>query len=254
MATKRLGAALAIIAAIGLSTGAARAAFVQVNDLVLRADGGFTPRHLPRKSFAPIHFQGHADLKRVGGGIPPALTQAVIQFDRDGRLRTGSLPQCTAEAVANATPAQARETCRGAIVGMGHVEALVAVPGLAVMTARSPLTVFNGPRQDGHPTAVVHAQMTEPALQTFAVPVSIEPRHGAFRYRVTFDVPPVAGGYGALTHVDLKVGRRWRVGGKPRSYVAARCSDGVLQTRGRFSFDDGTIIDGSVFKGCSVRR
>ena len=49
-----------------------------------------------------------------------------------------------------------------------------------------------------------------------------------------------------LTHVDVDVGRRYSFGGRKRSYTSARCSDGILRTHGRFSFSDGTIIDGSV--------
>ena len=64
------------------------------------------------------------------------------------------------------------------------------------------------------------------------------------------DIPPIAGGLGALTHIDVKIGRRYRAGGKQRSYVSARCSDNILQTHGRFSFEDGTIIDGLVEKYC----
>ena len=52
------------------------------------------------------------------------------------------------------------------------------------------------------------------------------------------------------THVDVEIGRRYRAGGKPRSYASARCSDNILQTHGRFSFEDGTVIDGLVEKYC----
>jgi hypothetical protein len=253
-----LGKSLRVAATFGVAaallTGGANAALVQVEDLVLRADGGFTPQTLPRKAFAPIDFRGYADLSTRSGGVPPALQQAVIDFDRDGRMSTGGLAACLPEQVANATPEAARQSCRAAIVGSGHVEALVALPGQAPAKARSLLTLFNGPRQDGNATVVLHAQMTSPALQTFAVVVPVERRGGPFRYRATFDVPPIAAGAGALTHVDVKVGRRYRTGGKRRSYVAARCSDNILETHGRFTFSDATIIEGTVMKGCQVRR
>lgn len=251
---KSLRVAVALVASVALLAGAADAALVKVGDLVLRADGGFTPRTLPRKAFAPIGFQGHADLSTRSGGVPPALQQAVIDFDRDGRLSSGGLADCPPERVANATPEGARQSCRAAIVGTGHVEALVALPGQPTVRASSPLTLFNGPPQGGNATVVLHAQMTSPALQTFAVVVPVERRGGPFRYRATFDVPPIAAGAGALTHVDVKVGRRYRAGGKRRSYTAARCRDGILETHGRFAFSDATVIDGTVMKGCQVRR
>ena len=66
-------------------------------------------------------------------------------------------------------------------------------------------------------------------------------------------LPPIAGGLGSLTHLDASIGKRYRSAGKERSYVSARCSDGILSTRGRFTFADGTVIDGSVEKACTVR-
>ncbi len=240
---------LALAGPLAASAGAG-GALVAVNSLVLRADGGFEPRSLPRYQFAPINFRGHFDIAAKGGGRPVALEQAVIDFDRDGRLSVVGLPTCPAERVAGSTTAEARQACAGALVGTGHIEALVDLGGTAV-AATSPLTLFNGPRLDGDPTVVLHARFTVPTTQTFAIVVPIERRPGGFRYRATLDLPPIAGGLGAVTHVDVKVGRRFDAGGRRRSYVSAHCSDGVLRTHGRFTFADGTIIDGSVEKACT---
>jgi hypothetical protein len=100
---------------------------------------------------------------------------------------------------------------------------------------------------------ILHARTTVPATQTFAIVVPIERRPGAFRYRATLTLPPIAAGLGAVTHVEVKVGRRFDIGGQRRSYVSAHCSDGILRTHGRFTFADGTIVDGSVEKACTPR-
>jgi hypothetical protein len=250
--TRLLGFAT-LLAFVVLSAGAS-AALVRVNGLVLTADGGFTPRLLPRHAFAPIDFRGAANLKAVGGGAPPPLRQAVIQFDRDGRLETDGLPTCKPEMLAEATTAEARRLCAGAIVGTGHVSALIPLPILGDVRASSPVTFFNGPPQDGHPTAILHARTTVPAVQTFVIVIPIERRGGAYRYRATIDVPPIFGGIGSLVHLDAKIGRHYRYRGRKRSYASARCGNGILRTRGRFTFADGTIIEGSVEKGCTVRR
>jgi hypothetical protein len=241
--------ALALLFAAG---AAGEGALVIVNDIVLRADGGFRPRSLPRHHFAPIDFQGRFDIAARGGGKPVALEEVVIDFDRDGRLTPGGLPTCPAEQVAQAGPEEARQACAGAIVGTGRIEAVVTAGGGEVRTS-SALTLFNGPPQAGNPTVILHARFTAPATQTFAIVVPIERRRGAFRYRATLDLPPLAGGLGAITHVDVKVGRRFSVGGQRRSYVAAHCSDGILRTHGRFTFADGTIVDGFVEKPCQPR-
>jgi hypothetical protein len=250
--TQRRHVALLAVGAMALLGGSASGALVEVENLVLRADGGFQPQALPRHRFAPIEFQGHVDLSAKGGGKPSALRQALIDFDRDGRLSVAGLPSCSPDAIDEATTEEARRTCRDAIVGTGHVEALVSLDGGDV-PARAALTIFNGPRVAGLPTAVLHAQTTVPGTQTYAIVVPIEQRRGGFRYRARIDLPPLAAGFGALTHVDVKIGRRYRAGGKQRSYVSARCSDNVLQTHGRFSFEDGTIVDGLVEKFCFSR-
>lgn len=235
-----------------LLAGAASAAVVEIDNLVLHADGGFTPRALPRAHYAPIEFHGKVDLRAKDGGPPAALTQAVVDFDRDGRLDVAGLPSCAPESIAQASVEEARRACAGAIVGEGQIEALVSLGGPPV-PASSPLTLFNGPRLATGPSVVIHARTTVPATQTYAILVPIERRPGGFRYRATLDVPPIAGGRGAITHVEVQIGRRFNAGGRPHSYVSARCSDGILSTHGRFSFADGMIIDGSVEKFCRAR-
>jgi hypothetical protein len=244
-------AKIAVVAILcALAAASARAALLQVNGLVLRADGGFAPRQLPRRSFAPIEFRGWADIRAVGGGVPAALRRAVLDFDRDGRLATRGLARCPVARVLATTPRQARRRCPRAIVGRGRVEALIALPGRAPVRARSALTVFNAPRQGGRPTVVLHAHIAAPVVQTFAIVVPIERRRGRYSHRVAIEMPQIAGGYGALTYAKLRIGRRFRLHGAPRSYVSARCSDGILETHGHFAFAEGTILDGVVEKPC----
>jgi hypothetical protein len=231
------------------------AALIRVDNLVLTADGGFTPRTLPRKAYKPIDFKGWARVKAVDGGIPHALKQVVLDFDHDGRLSARGLPICDPALLEEATPEEARSRCRGAIVGTGHIEALIAgVGGGAPIPAASLLTLFNGPPQEGHPTVILHARTTVPGVQNFVITIPIKRRRGDFRYRATVDVPPIAAGRGAITYADIDIGRRYRFGGKKRSYVSARCHDGILGTHGRFTFatdESDLIVDGSVEKPCT---
>jgi hypothetical protein len=240
------------LALLATANAAGEGALVKVNDIVLRADGGFQPRSLPRRQFVPINFQGYFDIAAKGGGKPVALEQVVIGFDRDGRLSAGGLPVCPPELVANASTEEARQVCGGAIVGTGTIEAAIELDG-GTVAGSAPLTIFNGPVLAGDPTAVLHARAGPPVNQTFAILVPIERRPGGFRYRATLDLPPIADGRGAITRVEVKIGRRFSAGGQRRSYVSAHCSDGVLRTHGRFTFADATIVDGSVEKACARR-
>jgi hypothetical protein len=245
----RRAALLSLIAATAV-VGTATGALVEVDDNVLHADGGFKPQTLPRREFAPIDFHGRLDIAAKGGGRPSPLRQALIDFDRDGRLSVAGLPACAPESIAAASSEEARATCRSALVGTGSIEALISLPAGTVQ-ASSPLSIFNGPRLGDLPTAVLHARLDAAGMsETFAIVVPIEKRRGDFRYRARLDVPPIAGGAGAITHVDVEIGRRYRAGGKQRSYASARCSDNILQTHGRFTFEDTTVIDGLVEKFC----
>jgi hypothetical protein len=249
---KRLLAAGVLICCV-LFAGAANAALVRVGNLVLTADGGFKPSSLPRSNFAPINFDGEANLRAVDGSVPPPLQQLVLDFDRDGRLSTAGLPVCEPSSLEEATTAEARSRCPGAIVGTGHVKLAIGGDGQQPFLVGSPLTFFNGPRLAGKPTVIMHARIAAPAVQNFVITIPIEKRPGPYRYRATVDVPPIAGGHGSLIHLDASIGKRYRYGGKERSFVSARCGDGVFSTHGRFTFADGTIIDGSIEKACTVR-
>lgn len=239
-----------VLAAVAAGAAAGDEALVEVDNIVLRADAGFQPQTLPKRRFAPIRLEGHVDLSARRGAPLLPLQRALIDFDRDGRLSVAGLPTCSPESIAQEGTAEARQTCRGAIVGTGHVGAEIAFPGGAVETT-VPLTIFNGPRLATGPSVVLHARTAVPTPEVYAILVPIERLHGGFRYRARLDLPPLAGGLGALSHIDARVGRRYSAGGRTRSYVSARCSDNVLQTHGTFTFADGTVIAGLIEKFCA---
>src|SRR5262249_85292 len=153
-----------------------------------------------------------------GGGKPVPLLEAVIDFDRDGHLDVAGLPTCAPEHIAAASTAEARQACGGAMVGSGRIEAIVA-SGEVVFPIGAPLTIFNGPPVGGTPTAILHAQTSFPQVETYMIVAPIERRPGAFRYRVTLRPPPIAGGLGAISRVEVDVGRRFGPK-RSRSYVA----------------------------------
>jgi len=241
--------ALVVTGAIAVAGGAG-AALVKVGPLVLRADGSFKPSQLPANKYAPIELIGRADIKVTTGGPPPALREVELDFDRDGQLFTKGLPKCTVAKIRSATTRQARNRCENAIVGEGFIGAYFR-EGETQVKGSAPATLFNGPPQDGNPTAIGHVFTDFPSPRTYVVVIPIERRSGAYAYRAHIDVPKIAD-EGVLTHIDGHISRRFKYRGKNRSYVSAKCSAGVLRVHGHFLFadEDATIIDGSVEKPC----
>lgn len=253
---RRLGGAAAAIviglAVLGAVGTAAKPARVTTGTLVLLADGRFDPRTLPRTRFAPIELRGRVDLAAKDGASLPALRRVVLDIDRDGRLAAAGLATCTVEQVAGASSAVARQRCGAAQIGSGRMVVLVSLLGVSLRTG-SPLTLFNGPRQKGMPTILAHVRVAAPMPETLTFLIPIERRKGNYAYRALVDLPEIAGGLGAITHLDFALGRRYRVGGTQHSYLAARCSREKIDVHGRFSFADGTIIEGTVERPCFVR-
>lgn len=241
-----------LVACAALLSASANATYVRYGTLVVRADGGFEPRVLPKRHYAPIRFQGHGEIRTTNGSVPPALREVNLEFDRDGRLSTAGLPVCPPSRIEATTSKQARERCRSAIVGTGHVRGIVSLAGSRLKVS-SPLTLFNGPRHGRNWTVIAQAQLSVPVFESYVVVIPVERRRGTYGYRSRFSVPRIADGLGSITHIDAKIGRRYRFHGVRRSYVSARCSDGILQTRGYLGFANGVVLYGSLFKACTAR-
>jgi hypothetical protein len=228
---------------------------IRAGDLVINADGGFSPQALPKTEDAPITLHGGGKIGTASGALPPILQTLDIEFDRHGSVVTTGLPVCTKGKLAATTTATARRKCAGSIVGEGHGSAIVKFPEQAPIDTSSPITLFNGPPKNGAPTVLAHAYLSIPAPTTFIVPVVIETIHnGLYGYRTKATIPKIAGGYGVPISGSLKIGKKWTYKGKQLSYVNARCETGRLQAKADFTFNDGTFLSGTFLRPCTVRN
>jgi hypothetical protein len=252
---RKLTAAGLALVLIGFAATSASALQIRAGDILINANGGFSPTALPRTHNAPITLHGGGSVSTVSGDLPPILKTLTLEFDRHGSVQTNGLSRCTAGKLQNTTVAEARRACPGAIVGEGEGKAIVKFPESAPFPVSSPITVFNGPPKHGDPTVFAHAYTTVPVPTTFVVPIVIERIHdGDYGYRVKATIPEIAGGSGVPVSGWLKIGRKWTYRGKRYSYVNARCETGRLQARGEFTFSDGTFLSGTFFRPCTVRR
>src|SRR5262245_12121760 len=137
--------AIATMLAMLATAGVAGALTIRAGNLILKADGGFSPRALPKHRDAPITLHGGGRLSTVTGDIPPIVETLVVEFDRHGHVETAGLPVCRRGRLEATTTPQARRNCPGSIVGKGSGSAIVAFPEQKPFRISSPITIFNGP-------------------------------------------------------------------------------------------------------------
>jgi hypothetical protein len=244
-----------VLSLIAIAATAASAVQIRAGDLIINGHGGFAPTALPKTENAPITLHGGGSLSTVSGALPPILKTLIIKFDRHGSVETTGLAICRAGQLQSTDSGDARRACPDAIVGKGSGRAIVQFPESRPIPVSSPITLFNGPPSHGDPTVLAHAYTTVPVPTTFVVPIVIETIHeGVYGYRTEATIPRIAGGYGVPISGSLKIGRKWTYKGKRYSYVNARCETGRLQARGEFSFEDGTVLDGTFVRPCKVRH
>lgn len=247
-------AAVFVVAAATAVGAAAVGLELRVGDIVVNAEGGFAPEALPRHENAPITVHGGGRISTVSGEDPPILETIELEFDRHGALDTTGLPVCTVAKLRATTVAQARRNCPGAIVGTGHGHAIVKLPESRPIAADSPITLFNGPPKGSNATVIAHAFTTVTGPTTFIIPIVVERIHnGVYGYRTKARIPKIANGYGIPISGSLKIGRTWSYKGVKHSYISARCETGHLQAHGKFSFSDGTALNGVFLRPCRVR-
>jgi hypothetical protein len=247
---------LGLLAIAGTAMASSFHRHTVVGNLVLDAEGGFSPNALPRHHDAPIVTHGGGKLSTLSGDIPPVLDRFVLEFDRHGHVDTTGLPFCTKGKLVATTVKVARSHCSDAIVGKGFGSAIVALPEQHPLKVGSPITLFNGPKKGGNDTIIAHAHLDYPGPTTFIVPIVIEKIHkGVFGYRVKVKIPKIAGGYGHPIEGSAKVGIKWKYKGKEHSYINARCETGHFRVRGEFTFkEDATILQANFFLPCKVRK
>jgi hypothetical protein len=247
--------AVAVLLALCLAFAAVASALViQVGDVILNADGGFSPTTLPRHTDAPITIHGGGKVSTVSGELPPIVKTLTIEYDKHGSLQTAGLPVCTSAKLQSTTVPAARRACPGAIVGKGKGSAIVAFPESKPIRITSPITIFNGPKVHGNDTVFAHAFTTVPVPTTFIVPVVIERIHnGVYGYRTIARIPKIAGGAGHPISGSLKIGRKWTYKGVRHSYLNARCETGRLQARVQVDLSDGSSLRGEFLRPCKAR-
>ena len=88
---------------------------------------------------------------------------------------------------------------------------------------------------------------------TYLVEAELESvNNGRYGYRVEVDLPKIANDYGSAISGRIEIDKKWTYKGMHLSVANARCADGRLQARIELTFKDGTFLQGTGFKRCTM--
>jgi hypothetical protein len=253
---------IALALALALSaTGAAAtgAEVIQHDNVVVVVHGGVEPKRLPRSGLAPVSVNVGGEISTTDGLAPPQLRTFELEINRHGKVVDRGLPTCRRRQLENATTAHALHVCRDALVGRGHVSAKVALPDQAPFPSEGTLLGFNA-RIDGQRAVLGHVHGTVPVPLTTVVPFLVGKAPGnTFGVRLTAILPQVASDWGYVTDFSMRFGRRYRQGGRRRSYLNAACpapkgfpGASFALARASYEFSDAQTFTTVLNRSCKV--
>ncbi len=140
--TLALGAVVALV--VGGIAVAAKPTVVQVGNLKLTFNGGFTPTALSKKKLTPINLNVSGKIQTTDGKHPPALKEFVLEADRNSGVSAKGVPTCKQGKLEATTTTAAEKACKPAIIGKGTTGVEVEFAEQAPIPIKSKLLLFNG--------------------------------------------------------------------------------------------------------------
>jgi hypothetical protein len=251
---------IALLTAALLGTSLAHGESVQSGDLRVSFSGRFAPKSLPREIAAPVSVAIGGSVVSVDGGRPPELRRISIAVNRHGRIYTRGLPVCDSSVLETTSSEEALARCGSALLGTGRFEANVDFNSGEAFPVEGRILAFNGgsPRR---PALLLHIHGSNPVNATVVLNFAItRPERGNFGTVFTTKIPRIASDLGYVTHISLRLDRRYRFKGEPRSFFSARCAappgfggGPFAFVRGRFAFANGQTLSTTLTRVCRVR-
>lgn len=253
---------LATVALLLLVTGAcaavAAAEVVQSGNVRVTFHAEFAPQSLPRERPAPISVEVDGQISTTDGSQPPPLQSLRLELTSYGQIDTTGLPACRASALQSTSSQVALQRCRPAQVGSGKFQADLQFSGRPILVDGRAL-VFNG-IVGGRPGMFIHIYISRPVTVTLVIPLKVSHRSGRFGTVLTTRVPKLAGGFGSITELQLRIDRQYSYRGKRHSYLSAACAapagfPGASFTFAHavFSFAGGLTMNAFPSRRCQVR-
>jgi hypothetical protein len=217
------------------------------------------PFRLPRSTTTPIAVFVAGHVAATNGAIPPQLRKMRIKVNRHGLLQSRGLPVCQTPQIQPASSERALENCGEALVGSGRFWAHIILPGQAPYPNHGRLLVFNG-RENGRSALLAHIFTADPFSTSFVIRFGIRKiSTGPFGTELRASLPQALGSWGYVDRIKLTLRRKYRRGGRERSYFNAACPApaGTRLTSfplayASFAFAGGSQLGATVNKSCRV--
>jgi hypothetical protein len=237
-------AALVAVSVAGIATGANKPVTVEAGNLRVTFNGGFSPKKLPKKKFAPITLTASGKIETKDGTHPPALKSVVLESDKNGAINVKGIPVCKSGKLQSRDTAAAEKACPKSIIGSGTTDVEVQFPESKPIPVKSKLIVFNGGFSGGTTTLYIHAFITVPTPAAIVTTVKIKKhKNGRYGLKSVATIPKIAGGSGSVTAFNLTINRK--------GVLTAKCPDGKLQVHGDAMFADGTKASATILRTCT---
>jgi len=259
MKHKSWAAAIAVLGVTVATAGIALAekpTTVKAGNLVVTFNGGVTPKALPKKTLAPIALNVSGTIATADGTHPPALTEAIVDTDKNGTVDTRGVPVCKQGELEARTTAEAEKACKPAIVGSGTTDVELQFPESKPVPIKSKLLAVNGGTKGGKTTIYIHAFLSSPVSAALVTTVKVaKVKNGRYGIRSVATVPKIANGDGSVTAFSLAFQKRlFAYKGKKHGYLLAKCADGHFDAQVEAKFVNGAKVGpGKIVRACTPK-
>lgn len=256
-------ACVGVLASMAIAAGIAGAEQEGAAGVIVFLNGDFAPKALSRDQLSPVSIELKGSVHGTDGQLPPPIGRIDIDFGRNASLETAGLPSCRRGQLVASDMRHAMQACGPALVGRGHVKAILEFPDEQPHEVDAHLLAFNG--HSRQPDAVVWALVSpyKPALATsFVLPFYMEgiPTGGDFGHRIRAPVFHNPARFWRLSSFNVTLGRRYRADGARQSFLDARCplppritSLSIPLARATYRFAAGPSVSVDIFRACRAR-
>jgi hypothetical protein len=217
---------------------------VQAGNLRATFNGGVKPKALSKTKLEPISLNVSGKIENVDGSHPPALTEVVVDTDKNGTIDVQGVPKCKQGQLEARTTKDVEKICGPAILGNGTTDVEVLFQESKPVMLHSKLLAINGGTKGGKTTIFVHAFLSSPVTAAVVTTVKISEEHkGPYGTHSIALIPKIANYAGSVRAFSLTFKKKlFSYKGKKHGYLLAKCPKGKFLAQAEATFHDGTKL------------